>query len=308
MAFGSVPFGVFAKTDTKHLIFWPPLEKGLPEPAVDHSHIITDHITLELWSGKSHPTWYNSNGERTSPKPSLDWKLERLGGSELAHWLTILIQFSVLEEQDVEVHAEVASPTGDAARRIEEFKSHSNKSSLLNIALPKLPHLGNYLCCSFFLANSQDSTGFNPSTDFDAIANFMRQMPLWEHIQHASPPSPCLTYANFLSIEGTEIVIVTACPGGNLNERNILAVSSHKARDGKLRRMSRLYKITASFAQSTRSCGRVAASGAAMARLPRMVKWIQWPHFGQRPAKPVWKLAPSGSRSLADVARRHQLT
>jgi hypothetical protein len=47
------------------------------------------------------------------------------------------------------------------------------------------------------------------------------------------------------------------------------------------------YKMSAVVCQSSGNFGNAAASSAVMARLPRMVKWIQPPHFGQRPANPT---------------------
>ncbi len=107
------PFATLCKTEKNRLIFWPVFEKDLPFPKTDAAQVLWDHITLELGSGKCHPTWYNAKGDRKSPEPSLGWRIQPLQGAPLAHWLSILAPKQLIEQQDLEVQVNVRTPAND---------------------------------------------------------------------------------------------------------------------------------------------------------------------------------------------------
>ena len=224
---GSSPFGVLGKTrigstDRYRLIFWPPLPKGLPEPTAEHPHIITDHITLELWSRKSHPTWYRHDGDSASPDESRGWKLRQVDNQGFSHWFTMIIQHSVINEQGYEVEANVNSPSvQEKERRTAEYVKHVQSSQAGRIELPPLPHVGNYVCCNFFVRTD------DRPMDYRGLVGFIERLPLWHHVTvDESCNRPSLSRGSQIVVDGTEVVVVTACPGGAVEEKCVLAVSA----------------------------------------------------------------------------------
>lgn len=223
----SALFGVLGKTqvqssDRHRLIYWLPLPKGLPEPTPEHPHIIIDHITLELWSGKSHPTWYCHDGQSASPNESRGWKLQPVEGQGFSHWFTMMIQHSVLDEQDVEVEVNVTSPTvKESERRVQEFVKHAQESQLGRVDLPPMPHAGNYICCSFFVRTD------DRAVDYNGLVRCMAQIPWWENVtvDDSCKEAP-LTRGSTINVGGTEVVTVTACPGGTIKSKCAFAIST----------------------------------------------------------------------------------
>lgn len=149
-----LPFGTMTQTENNRLIFWPVLPKQHPQ-LCEHGNLI-DHITLELSNGKSHSTAFDEQGTRHHA--SNGWKLVEIAGSGLKMWFSMLVQWDVIQNQDLRVEVEMATPIRDASRREEEFRKHAANFRGQWIVLPEGQRGGNYLYCVFYLqtANSFD--------------------------------------------------------------------------------------------------------------------------------------------------------
>lgn len=223
---GSTPFGVIAKTlipnsDRHRLIYWAPLPKNVPEPTADHPQRITDHITLELWNGTSHPTWCAFNGKSRSPDESRGWKLTPIEEQGVSYWFTMMVELSVLDEQGFEVEANVTAPGSELPVRIAEFKKHVEPSQVAPVAFPPLPQVGNYACCSFFVVTEREKL-----TEIGKLVLFIEGLPIWRNVTvPAGSELSNVTMTSSVVVDGTEVIIITACPGGAIQE-SAFAVST----------------------------------------------------------------------------------
>src|SRR5260370_6481150 len=102
------PFGAICQTVNRRLIFWPPLPRDIAILSTDGKRGVYDHITLELANRQSHATSFDAFGNRDHHSPG--WKLHDCDGSGLAYWFSILLRWSLLDEQDHAVDVLVRSP------------------------------------------------------------------------------------------------------------------------------------------------------------------------------------------------------
>ena len=55
--------------------------------------------------------------------------------------------------------------------------------------------------------------------DYKGLTRFIEQLPLWQHVTaDESCNTPSLTRGSQIVTDGTEVVVVTACPGGSIEE------------------------------------------------------------------------------------------
>jgi hypothetical protein len=157
-----LPFGVMTQTENNRLIFWPVLPKHLPQVS-EHGRLI-DHITLELSNGKSHSTAFDADGVRHHR--SNGWKLHEILGSGLKMWFSMLVRWDVIQDQDLRVEVDMATPVRDGERRVQEFRKHASNLNAQFILLPHGERAGNYVYCVFYL---QATDTFDVSPAFQSF-------------------------------------------------------------------------------------------------------------------------------------------
>jgi hypothetical protein len=142
-----VPFGALTQTDNNRLIFWPVLPKNHPQ--VSNGARLIDHITLELSNGKSHSTAFDEEGVRQHRRAG--WKLHQIPGSGLKMWFSMLVRWDVIQNQDLRVEVEMATPFNDSLRREKEFRKHAAHFSAQFLVVPEGQREGDYVYCVFYL-------------------------------------------------------------------------------------------------------------------------------------------------------------
>jgi hypothetical protein len=210
------PFGVLSETANNRLIAWLPLPTDIPEPTANHPHVITDHITLDLWNGKSHPTWFDHDGKRQHPKVKQGWKLHALT-DDLSAWFTFLVRRSVLEQQSFRVEVGVTSPTlEEGERRKAEFIRHVQGVQGTGFEIPTVI-LGDYVLCMFFIAQY-------PSADSNPIADYCGKLRLDEQIEDIGSEITCPVKVSRITVGDTHLVVATSCPPGRLKTDCVFGV------------------------------------------------------------------------------------
>lgn len=210
------PFGVLSQTENNRLIAWLPLPKDLPEPTPEHPHIITDHITLDLWSGKSHPTWFDYDGKRQHPKVKQGWKLHSLS-DDLSAWFIFLVRRSVMEQQSFHTEVGVTSPTPEEGeRRKAEFTRHVQSVQPSGFEIPAVM-LGDYILSMFFIAKT-------PSANSDPISDYCGKLRLDEQINDIGKDFSCPVKVSRVTVRDTHLVVATACPPGRLKTDAVYGV------------------------------------------------------------------------------------
>lgn len=146
-----LPFAVMTQTERNRLICWPVLPKDFPLETPKGRLI--DHITLELSNGRTHTTAFGPNGKRHHK--STRGKIKEIPGTGLAPWFTVLVQWSVIENQDLRVETNMFTPAGDGPRRESVFRKMAEQYRGAFIALPDGPGLGDYIYTMFCLQMSE---------------------------------------------------------------------------------------------------------------------------------------------------------
>jgi hypothetical protein len=123
------------------------LPKRYPQVS-EHGRLI-DHITLELSNGKSHSTAFDEEGVRHHRRNG--WRLHEIPGTGLKMWFSMLVRWDVIQDQDLRVEVDMATPIHDASRREQEFRKHTTNFSAQHIVLPEGERDGDYVYCVFYL-------------------------------------------------------------------------------------------------------------------------------------------------------------
>lgn len=143
---GDLPFGAICRTHRQRVVFWSALPRGLRLFGDERVAVVTDHVTLELPSGKTHATSYEESG--ASKHHRRGWRLENVGETGLALWFSLLVRRCVLEEQHRAVERNVRVPRSDRDRREAEFRKYAQQLRFQPVRIPP----GGDTCSFFYFA------------------------------------------------------------------------------------------------------------------------------------------------------------
>lgn len=172
------PFGLLTHTEKQRLIFWPAFP-GKVNIILEGSSIdLLDHVTLEFPSKKIHTTAYDTNGKTIHNTEG--WKAHLFEDFQLELWLSLMIKFSVIKQQPMEMFQNIKVPMSDKTRRMSEFENYVKSLKFVNIALPpKLSNSGNHLHFAFYL-EYKGSLDYVPNSAFPNGPNVIDQIEEWE--------------------------------------------------------------------------------------------------------------------------------
>lgn len=203
---GVRPFGVLTTTGKNRTIYWPvaPLEAYTAVEA--GTHRLTDHITLELPSMRSHVTMYDEHGNRDHSE--IEWRPGRPSSDGLSLWFFVVARLESILGQPLHVERDVPLPLTDSDRRLEEFKKFVSTVKHVEIAVPPVAHDGDYLLACFQTADESVKIPNPPSlprldnlerviagcpenTEVLFATNLLRPTPIQVLVSIASPPGRC---------------------------------------------------------------------------------------------------------------------
>lgn len=143
------PLGMLTFTKNNRIVFWPVLPHSTLLTATRSKVNTPDHITLELPSERSHITAYTVTGKASHA--SNGWKCVTFPAPPLRLWFILLVQMRVLTEQDLLVQRNYFTPSSDKDRRMKEMEKFIQNLVTLDVRLPSLPSVEDYLCFGFYL-------------------------------------------------------------------------------------------------------------------------------------------------------------
>ena len=193
----NLPFGAFMLTNNNRLIFWP----ALP-PNAEQVH---DHVTLELQSGKTHITEYDSEGKAIHPRG--DWRrLDYSQDESLPLWFLLSLRFDVLLDQDRAVQRKVPTPSSDKQRREAKFINLCKEMRLEPIAMPAIDADPYWIYCAIFLVTGElRDINLDPRIFTSCLETLVKECP-----PNEIPP----IIASKVSVGNREVVIAVSCPSG----------------------------------------------------------------------------------------------
>jgi hypothetical protein len=216
------PFGTLCQTERHRLIYWPPLPKDVHALSQNGKSRVIDHITLEPFDLQSHSTSFDDVGKRHHH--SNGWMLHNYDDSGLSYWFSVLLRWSLLEDQENAVEAWVRSPNSDATRRIDEFKKFVAKQVQQNIPVSPRSAIGDYVHCMFFLAGT-------PTKDWSTvISQAFTSADLSGNVDGFDRSIPYEIRPVEFVVGESHIMLVTACPPGNLTDELIFGFPRKMAR------------------------------------------------------------------------------
>jgi len=196
-----LPLGAFASTDRDRLIFWPVLPRDMSVGCRGRDITIPHHITLEFPSGRIHATAYNERGTAVHRHCG---RLQRIGDSGFSIWTMLVVERSVLDDQDEAVQRKVQTPVTDKPRREAEFRRFASKLSVRSMPMPASDGDSRCLCCAFYVVDE----GVKGS-DFDS--SLLLNGGLWDKQVEGWPEGHRFMIVRFLLQVGTRRVLLAAC-------------------------------------------------------------------------------------------------
>jgi hypothetical protein len=212
---GSLPFGALTHTENQ-VVFWPVVPRNTEMVARAGEVTIFDHITLDLRNQKLHATAYDVAGKSLHYDASdfgqlQSWRLQRFEGTGLAIWFSILVRWSVLQDQDFAVQRRVCMPTADSDRRIAEFIRFANQAITKDVPVSRGTSAGDYVyCVAYFVTDP--SQHIQLSSDVFPAAMISCQVDGYSAAPEPEVRALKLTYAD------TQFVFAAACPPGRLSQ------------------------------------------------------------------------------------------
>lgn len=198
-----LPFAVMTQTERNRVICWPVLPKDYPLESPKGRLI--DHITLELPNGKTHTTAFGPNGKRHH-KPTRG-KIKEIPGTGLAPWFSMLVKWSVIENQDLRVETDMYTPAGDGPHREQVFRKMAEQYRGAYVALPEGPRQGDYVYTMFCLQTSE-------TIDFTPLATDYIGQNVDDRIEGFPDGTIFPIQPTKLQIGDTKIIAMTSAPPG----------------------------------------------------------------------------------------------
>lgn len=223
---GALPFGALTHTQKGRVVFWPVVPRQTEMTAYPGAVKIFDHLTLELTNEKTHATAYDAAGKAQHYDASdfghfQSWRLQHMEGTGLALWFSILVRWSVLQDQDLAVQRRASMPTADTARRTMEFLRFASQIKPMDVPLPSGPPAGDYVCCFAYVVTDNShkievtSDAFDPGVFSSKVNGY-------------SVPPELEISALKLNYAETQFVFAVACPSGTLTEELIVGYPRKK--------------------------------------------------------------------------------
>lgn len=200
---GALPFCAVAYTSRNRLIAWP-----IMPPNPEFVTFPLDHITLEFPSGKMHATGFNANGKREAVSQS--WCLQEFQENHLAFWFRLVVRNTLIESQELEVERLMKSPTSDIERRKQEFARYGQSLRIVDVPLPSSEPEGDYILCSFFLADPDDEPKI--TSDIFLCGGVDEQIEGW------AEGTTFEVTGKRLPVGPKHLAIATACPPGQFKQ------------------------------------------------------------------------------------------
>lgn len=213
---GALPFGALTHTKNNRIVFWPVVPPKTEMVVRSGDITFFDHLTLELPNEKIHATAYDATGkslhyDASDFGQSQSWRLQHFEGTGLAFWFSILVRWSVLQDQDFAVQRRVCMPTPDADRRKTEFVRFASQIVVKDVPVSIGPSAGDYVfCVAYFVTDTTRDIQLTPDV-------FPTAMIGGQVDGYAAPPD-LEVRALKLRYADTQFVFATACPSGHLTQ------------------------------------------------------------------------------------------
>lgn len=120
-------------TRAKRLICWPVLPERVCAPEDEDKLQLTDHVTLELQSKKSHSTEFDPFGSKRHPRK---WKICPFKQNGVSFWFGFAVRLSAVESQVLEKHQWIRMPKRHADDRVAEITRFFEEIEFVNANFP----------------------------------------------------------------------------------------------------------------------------------------------------------------------------
>lgn len=130
------PLLIMTLTKAKRLICWPVLPNRVCAPEEEDKLHLTDHVTLELTSKRSHSTEFHPRGGKRHPRR---WKVCSFDDNGVSLWFGFAVRLSAIENQVLERHQWIRMPKSnnkETKRRSDEFKQFFEKLRFVDANVP----------------------------------------------------------------------------------------------------------------------------------------------------------------------------
>lgn len=200
-----LPFGMMTETKNNRLCFWPPLPTDIATHQPDGTPNTPDHFTLEHANEQTHVTAYYPDGNPYRfPKKG---KLKPHPDSGLSEWVSLMVRWKLVEEQDHQVEVTASSHPDDKNRREDEFKKAAEVTTVGFVKLPDGKREGDYVFCTFYIQTGStfDLAKVTPTFLYGRTSNMIDGFP--DGTKFVIQPS-------ILKVGSTTLVVLAATPQG----------------------------------------------------------------------------------------------
>ncbi len=217
---GKFPLLGITLTRAKRLICWPLLPARVCVPSEEGRLLLTDHVTLELRSSRSHSTTYEPGGERDHPRR---WKLHQFPENGVSFWFGFAVRKSTIENQVLERHQWIRMPSPDTQRRIEEFRQFPAKLRFVDVNVPEFDEAGgNAVIALVYLVDGA------PVRLSERLVDFLNE---WsDEFWDARPDGRVLNVISTgFAVSGVQLGLLLGFPPSNLREAGPVLMTLRKA-------------------------------------------------------------------------------
>lgn len=205
---GLRPFGLLTFTSKRRFVFWPVIPLEIRSMAEQGTVFLTDHVTLELPSFRTHVTGYRKDG--SNEHRSMGWKVQEFSPAGLGLWFICALRINTLYEQPLHVKRGIHLPTADSARRIEEFSKFTSQIRHIDVEIPPAQTQGDYLLTYFSVIDSSKVAPDPPVLPL--VGNLDDIITGWDVGAETAFASRLFRF------ESVQMVISFGCPPGTCSE------------------------------------------------------------------------------------------
>lgn len=206
---GKFPLLGCTLTKANQLVCWPVLPDRVCAPSEERRLQLIDHVTLDLRNRRSHSTSFRPEGERDHPRK---WTLCQFPESRVSFWFGFAVRVSIVENQLLERHQWIRSPTPDTERRIDEVKQFTEKLRFVDVHAHEFDEAtGNAVIALVYLVDD------TPVRLSERLVEFLSEWP--DEFWDARPEINALNVVSTgFAVSGVQVGLLLCFPPSKLRE------------------------------------------------------------------------------------------